>query len=99
MTGAGRHQTTVGDRVKALEFSTDVELMVQAGDRIWKEYGIATGELPQKVVRTKTNGYLGTHKVAAYPEWFVTRMDAIITEVAEAFETANAPQGNLFNDG
>jgi hypothetical protein len=96
MTGNGRHNTTVIDRIRALKYATENRLCAMSADRIWKEYGQATGELPQKVRRAKTNGYQGTHLVAAFPEWFESRMDAIIGEVATQIEAADNHQGSLF---
>lgn len=96
-TANGKHKTTVIDRIRSLEFDTENRLCMMAAERIWKEYSQATGELPQKVRREKTNGYQGTHLVAAFPEWFASRMDRIIADVAEEIEAADAAQGRLFD--
>lgn len=92
------HKTTVVDRIRELEYDTDNRLAWTAGDAVRKEYEVATGELAQLVYREKTNGYQGTHKVAAYPEWFIPRIDAIVEEIAKVIEAADAKQGNLFSE-
>ena len=89
---------TIVDRINALEYDTDNRLAWTVGDIAWKEFSQATGELPRLVDRQKTNGYPGTHKVAAYPEWFVPRLDKIIEEIATVIEAADAKQGRLFRE-
>lgn len=91
------HKTAVVDRVKALEYEPDPRLDWTAGDAARKEYEVATGELPRLAYREKANGD-GSHKVAVYPDWFVPRIDKIISDIAEILEIADAAQGRLFDD-
>ena len=90
------HKTTVIDRVRALNYETDNRLDWVAGDAARKEYEVATGELPRKSLRQKTNGK-GSHCMAVYPDWFIPRIDKIVSEVAEIIHAADAAQGNLFD--